>query len=709
MTGVVLMYSSLNQNPKGKVGALTFLTYVALVGVLVNPIQADGGVAFTDIVGTAPGLTYERAPSESEVIWDAFRAAGTFAFFDIAFTPLKSRGAPGVALIDFDDDGDIDIFVTNGPGSANSLFANQRVESGTLAFVDVATAAGVAAVDHDSSGVCFGDIDNDGDDDLFVLGNVGANRLYENNGDATFAEIGAASGLGNDVKSSASCTFGDIDNDGLLDVAVANCCLDMSTQFATGTPEPFAFNQHNQLFRNTGGNVFTEVTVSSGILDQRGFPPGFEGSPTVTWAIAFVDMDGDGDVELVTADDQAAVPLPRDGGVARGLIHVFDNDGNGHFTDGADTNGLDRPGAWMGLSFGDVNADGHLDLFGTNLGDYASTLITPLDPIYGGFFNYELGDMTSRWYLGDGAGGFADPGVGALVATPFGWGTVMTDYDNDGDTDIVYHGGLLPGPVVQTAPGSVLTNDGSGTFHRDFVALAGSTDHELRTVQGVASGDLDGDGFTDIVSVSNFDLPAATDLSTYNHNWGSPFDGGRYKQFFEPTATPFVTDYSGVVFENGTLAVEINSGDNGHRSVAVELVGSVGLTSGGGVNRDGIGAIVTVTPRHGNPAMVPVLGGSSYASQNSLVQGFGLDDARWGQVEVLWPGGIRNRFYAARAGEHVVFPEIPCSFDDDWPNVVAYAGCVATALGELRTAGVINHSQKVRFFVSALLAFFESH
>ncbi len=698
-----LMAVGLRCGPRGRVVLMVWVVASLLLG---QQGWADGGVVFQDIAaGGGAGLSYSRVPSASEAIWDDFRATGTFFFFDIGLTPLKSRGAPGVAIFDYDKDGDLDLYVTNGPQASNSLFENQLTETGQTVFVDVATSAGVDLTADDSTGVCYGDIDNDGDEDLFVLSAFAPNRLFENNGDGSFTDLAVSSGLSNDTKSSVSCSFGDIDNDGLLDVYVANCCLDMSNQLATGTPEPFAFNQHSQLFRNSGGNVFVDISATSGIENQEGFPPGFEGSPGVTWAVGLLDYDLDGDVDIIAAEDQAGVPLARDGGTDRGLIHLYDNDGSGHFTDLTVSAQLNRAGAWMGLSFGDLNADGHLDLFGSNLGDYATTLLTTLDPVYGAFVNYELGDMSSRWYLGGPDGVFTDPGLGAIVATPFGWGTSMEDYDNDGDTDIIYHGGLLPGPVVQTAPGVILKNDGSGQFVRDAAALAGSTDHERRTVQGVAMGDLNHDGFSDIVSVSNFDLPANEPLSTYNHNWGSPFDGGQYNQFFEPTPTPLLTAYSGVVFENGSLSVELNSADNGNRSATVELVGSVDLTSLGSVNRSGIGGVVTFRTSRGKRAMKPVLGGSSYASQDSLELVFGLERASRAQVDVLWPGGVRNRLYGVRRGQHVAFPEIPCSFDDEWANIVAYAVCVGESLHELRDAGLISRREKGRFFASAILAF----
>ncbi|MEO1084272.1 MAG: CRTAC1 family protein, partial [Acidobacteriota bacterium] len=630
------------------------------------PDPSSGGVTFHDIAATDPGLAYERVPSTTDATWDAFRAAGVFEFFDLPGTPLKSRGAPGVVIFDYDDDGDLDLYVTNGPDTANSLFTNQLSDGGGATFIDLAVGAGVAAAAQDSTGACAGDIDNDGDIDLLVLSNFQTNQLFENNGDGTFTDISATSGLDTADKNSVSCAFGDVDNDGYLDVFIANCCLDMSNQFSTGTPEPFAFNQHNQLFVADGDNSFTDVSSSSGILEQKGFPPGFDGSPTVTWAVGLLDYDLDGDIDIITADDQAAVPLARDGGTDRGLIHLFENDGTGHFEDRVVEAGLNRAGAWMGLSFGDLNGDGHLDLFGTNLGDWASTLLTPLDPVYGDFFTYQLGDSSSRWYFGGADGTFTDPGLGDIVATPFGWGTSMADYDNDGDTDIVYHGGLLPGPVVQTAPGVILENDGGGLFSRDAHALAGSTDHERRTVQGMAMGDLDRDGFLDIVSVSNFDIPQDAALATYNAPWGSPFDQGHYLQFFEPTAIPFVTTFSGVFFENGSLSVELSNGESGGRSFTVEALGGVGLTTDGVVNRSGIGAVVSFKTRRGKNGMRPILGGSSYASQDSLEAHFGLGRERRARVEVLWPGGVRNRLYRVRAGEHVIFPEIPCSYDADW-------------------------------------------
>ncbi|MCG8454900.1 MAG: VCBS repeat-containing protein, partial [Holophagales bacterium] len=376
---------------------------------------------------------------------------------------------------DFDGDGDLDLYVTNGPGTPNSLFSSQLVEVGTLAFVDIGPSSGADATSQDSTGVCFGDIDNDGDADLYVLGSAEPNRLFENLG-GSFVDITSTAGVGGGNLTSTSCSFGDVNGDGLLDLVVANS-WDWLTPL--GLFVPFTFDEPNLLFVNQGAGHFRDASATSGIQNNAGFPPPFEGAPAVTWAIAIVDLDLDGDGDVLMADDQGSVPRASQGGVDRGIFHLYENDGSGHFTDLTVQKGLDVPGGWMGLDFGDLDCDGSLDFFASNFSDLASLAQS------GG--TAPIGVFPSRWYLATAPGGFVAPPLGPLVTTPFGWGTGVFDYDADGDLDIVYHGGMDLIFFADAAnAGTLLQNQGcSASFVRDSAAFSGAPDHRRRNVQGV--------------------------------------------------------------------------------------------------------------------------------------------------------------------------------------------------------------------------------
>jgi hypothetical protein len=654
---------------------------------------AAQGASFRDLAADpGSGIHYQRAPSATLAIASEIQSRGTVRMEDfIGHQPIKPHGAPGVALLDADGDGDLDIYVTNGPGAANSLLENQLEETGRVSFVDVGAAAGVAATDQDSAGVCFGDIDNDGDPDLYVLGRSEPNRLFENQGDGTFQDITAVSGTGGGDLSSVSCSMGDVDGDGLLDIAVGNG-FDMASSLAIFV-EPFALNQRNQLFVNTGGNTFADLSGPSGVADAQ----------DITWAIALVDLDQDGDADLIEANDNGGIPFEEDGGIDRGFVRFLANDGTGRFTDVTAERGLRRPGDWMGLAFADLDHNGTLDVFSSNSGDYFEVFLgLPIG----------LGDQATRWFLQNPDGTFTDPGVGGLVSSCFGWGNAAFDADNDGDADLLYFGGLDAGPFVESSnPGALLVNDGTGHFSFDVDAFDDGAPHSLRVEHGLAVGDLDRNGFPDVVSVSSIDLPAGEPplaLMPYPIDWGSGFD--HLAQFFPtffPGDAPGEFVFSGVEFPLGTLAVELNQG-NRNGWLEVRALGTVGLTSQGRANRDGIGAVFRVTPWRGATAISPVEGGSSYASQHSLARTFGLGRARTATVEVLWPGGVRNRLYWVRSGERIVFPEIPCSFDAPM-SPADYGACVTAALAELGDTGVLSPREQRRLLASALRAYAEEH
>lgn len=389
--------------PEKLTGALRVrlcLTRLAVVSILLGAMM-EGGIAderdvsrirFKDITRDETAVArYARAPSANKVILDQIKARGIVDFSSLqvrANMPGKPRGAPGIAILDYDRDGDLDLYVTNGPGRANSLYSSQLKESGALRFIDVAQSANADLTSDDSTGVCFGDIDNDGDQDLVVLNMDGPNRLLENQGGDGFMEIGALSGMADAQRHPVSCAMGDINGDGYLDVVVANTYNNLSHRLPMMTFDYEHLMESNQLYVNQGNNRFIEQSKAAGIdLPAR-----------VTWAVALVDYDADGDVDLVTADDQGAKAPAKYGGTDHGYVRLYRNDGRGHFTDDTVQAGTNRVGAWMGLAFGDINHDGLLDIYATNTGYYFPRF---LGPLLG--FREVLGEWTSGWFLsGDG-------------------------------------------------------------------------------------------------------------------------------------------------------------------------------------------------------------------------------------------------------------------------------------------------------------------
>ena len=405
---------------------------------------------------------------------------------------LETTGC-GVAFYDYDNDGWLDIFLVNGSrlegfpaGSepTSHLFRNNR--DGT--FTDVTHKAGLA---HSGwgQGVCVGDYDNDGWDDLFVT-YFGKNVLYHNNGDGTFTDVSEKAGVaGKGTRWNTGCAFVDYDRDGKLDLFVANYidldlatapvpesgpCLYKSIMVACGPPG--LKGGKNILYHNNGDGTFTDVSEASGILGANG---------TYGLGVLTADFDNDGWPDIYVANDSTASAL-------------YQNKKNGKFEDIAIEAGCalspdGKPQAGMGVSAADYDLDGNLDIVKTNF----------------------AGDTPSL-YHNQGGANFEDAtftaGLGAHTQF-LGWGCGFFDMDNDGWADILICNGHVYPEVEQlkTEAGYaqrklVYQNLHNGHF-ADISFQLGPGISEPVASRGAAFGDFDNDGDIDVVVNTVNDYP----------------------------------------------------------------------------------------------------------------------------------------------------------------------------------------------------------
>jgi len=517
---------------------------------------------------------------------DVTRATGIDIFHHRSGTPekktiLETPGS-GVALLDYDNDGWLDIYLLNGstfpalkgkeaPPRAMLLHNNH---DGT--FTDVTEKAGVAN-ERWGFGVAVGDYDNDGWPDIYVS-NFGKNRLYHNNHDGTFTDVADKAGVTLGGWSTGA-TWGDYDHDGFLDLFVPGYAKfdpdHPSVSGKGGLPPGFCNfrgievmcgprglpGEGDHLFRNNGDGTFTDVSVKAGVSDPKGY---------YGFASVFVDVDDDGWLDLAVANDS----VPK---------YLYRNKHDGTFEDisyisGFALNDEGREQASMGIAVGDYNRDGKVDFYITNFSDDYNTL-----------------------YRNDGDGNFSDVTARAGIATvtlPFlGWGTAFLDYDNDGLLDIfTANAHVYPGVDKQDwgttwAQRPLLFRNLDGTKFQEVPPATGSGLATVMTARGAAFGDLFNDGHIDVV-INNVD---------------------------------------------STPAFLRNVVKNSNHWVTLRLVG------GRKSPRDAIGAKAFVTAG-GVRQRGDVFSGGSYASSSDQRLHFGLGSAtKVDKVEIHWPSGAKEQ------------------------------------------------------------------
>lgn len=444
------------------------LVAVSLGGCSNQQTDSQSAAMFTDIAPDV-GLDFEHQGG----------AVGEFLFPEIL-------GA-GAALVDYDNDGDLDVFLiqsgnlksdpASNPG--NRVFRNELVPSGTLRFTDTSDATGFSDRGY-GMGIASGDYDNDGHTDLYVT-NFGSNVLYRNQGDGTFVDVTAKAGA-DDKRWSTSAAFIDIDRDGDLDLFVAtyaqytvadnHVCKDSAARADYCAPSQYPASS-DTLLQNNGDGTFTNISESSAIAGKRG--PGL--------GVLGADFDGDGWLDIFVANDKTANFLWR-------------NLGNGVFEEtglmaGVAYNANGEAEASMGVTAGDFDGDGDDDLFMTHLTSETNTL-----------------------YENTGSGRFVDitatSGLGHVSLSQTGFGSRWFDADNDGDLDLFVANGavailneradLSRYPYEQA--NQLFENTGNQRFV-DVSDKAGFAAMTPRVSRGAAFGDIDNDGDVDVLVSNN--------------------------------------------------------------------------------------------------------------------------------------------------------------------------------------------------------------
>jgi hypothetical protein len=463
------------------------------------------------------------------------------------------RMTGGAAVGDVDGDDDLDLYVTrlDAPGI---LFVNR----GNGTFSNGTSRAHLDSAMIQGNGAAFGDIDNDGDIDLLVVTLAGGvdgvndrNHLFVNRRNGVFSEQAVARGVADQAapRRLYSATFGDYDRDGWLDLH--------TSEWNPGQ------RSNSRLFHNRGAaapGFFEDVTATAGVALER----------VHAFASAISDLDGDGSPDLAVAADF-------------GTSQLFWGNGDGTFANGTQAAGVGSDENGMGSTFGDYDADGDLDWFVTSIYDPSATCTTE---------SCNWGDTGNRLYRNDGGRVFSDATDEAGVRDGYwGWGAAFLDYDNDADLDLVMtNGARFPSTSLDRRyvgdPMRLWRNNGEGAMSE---VSAGSGINDRRSGKGLVVFDYDADGDLDIFVVNNGGYPRL-----YRNNVGS---------------------------QRSWLRVR-----------------AVGDAS----NADGIGARVTVQEDAGGPKQLREIGSvTHFLGQSESIAHFGLGDGRGpvASVEIVWPSG----------------------------------------------------------------------
>ena len=435
--------------------------FLLILNLLIGASHAQIAVQFVDVT-TEAGITFKHVNGASDR-----------KFY------LETMGS-GTAFLDYDNDGDLDLYIVNGaplPGfetatpPANILYQND----GDGRFIDVTAAAGVGDTGY-GIGCVAADYDNDGDADLYVT-NFGANLLYQNNGDGTFTDVTTHAGVDGGDKWSSSCAFVDYDHDGNLDLYVVNYLdydiagdrdwHDPRGQRIYANPQVYP-GVSDILYRSNGDGTFSDVTRQAGVYNDDGKGLG----------VTCGDYDNDGRIDIYVANDTTPNFLYR-------------NVGDGRFVDigpfaGAAYNEHGVAEGGMGVDFGDYNNDGSLDIFVTNFSNETNTL----------YHNTTDGALIDFSNIA---------GLGEVSFLKLAFGTKFFDADNDGALDLfVANGHLYPtesDALEYAQTDQLFINTGEGTFV-DLSEESGEYFSIKRVGRGATFGDYDNDGDTDIFVVN---------------------------------------------------------------------------------------------------------------------------------------------------------------------------------------------------------------